>query len=653
MEDLLQPFRVGQDIALFLVNFERTCEKAGFPLESWPQELLTLLPCEAADVIARLNRKDAVTYDKVKEALLRKCRLSAKAFRQRLSHARKARTSDEGTHGGRGKMANRHAECLGRGKGSVLALVSDGLQVVTEVKNTLFSHCGSVGSAEWKGQIEECLEREEGSVLTPTSDSWQQLTEVDKDIESKRRQEEHRRKKQALEHEAQQKRSLTSVDVEHKGCDVAAVPLTAEEKASAGEGIAETLTRSKERELAATSGCEGSVEKRSTKSKPYSTTDDSKEGAPAKEGVGSSEGSRVNRGAECTGELLDVSPAVRIAENERDPTLRDQGPQGLTEELSGGDNAVTNSSFVRERPCKDVSSGIGLEKVELSASLATEREDELLGNQDSAREEAGERFNDVDECQRRTKGSKGGTKKSAKRRKRPKDKNAAEIAMRLKKGFKRRNKKARKVPLSSLTGLYRMRPRGQKEKKCAAHCTRNLSEDELMRNHQDSKRETAEEHVNADEHRRRTECSKVCTKKRAKGRKRPKDRNATKVATRLRKKFKSRREIARQVRLPSGTGFYRMHPYRRKKKKREAHDSRKGSVGKRTPRCSFRGTLKQVRHREVGDLREVAGGDKEKSATGKVVRLDEGVINFHAYRTPRLTRKAFWARPPRVRLKSC
>ncbi|KAH7951112.1 hypothetical protein HPB52_004743 [Rhipicephalus sanguineus] len=430
--------------------------------------------------------------------------------------------------------------------------------VVTEVKNTLFSHCGSVGSAECKGQREECLEHDEGSVLTPTSDSWQQLTEVDKDIESKRRQEEHRRKKQALEHEAQQKRGLTSVDVEHKRCDVAAVPLTAEEKASAGESIAETLTRSKERELAATSGCEGSVEKRSTKSKPYSTTDDSKEGAPAKEGVGSSEGSRVNRG------------------------------------------------------------------VHRRAPRPTEREDELLGDhQDSAREEVGEGFDNVDECQRRTKGSKGGTKKRAKRRKRPKDKNAAEIAMRLKKGFKRRNEKARKVPLSSLTGLYRMRPRGQKEEKSATHCTRNRSEDELMRNHQDSKRETAEEHVDADEHRRRTECSKVCTKKRAKGRKRPKERNATKVATRLRKKFKSRHEIAREVRLPSWTGFYRMRPSRRKKKKREAHGSRKGSMGKGTPRCSFRGTFDLVRNRVVGEFCEAAGGDKGKSASRNVVGLDE------------------------------
>ncbi|KAH7956945.1 hypothetical protein HPB52_013877 [Rhipicephalus sanguineus] len=492
MEDLLQPFEIGQDIALFLVNFERTCEKAGFPLESWPQELLTLLPCEAADVIARLNRKDAVSYDKVKEALLRKCRLSAKGFQQRLSHTRKARTSEEGTHGGRGKMANRHAECLRRGTGSVLALVSDGQQEVTEVRDTLFSQCGNVGSAECKGQREGSL----------------------------------------------------------KGSDKARVrEETLQSKLTSLESVAAVV-------------------------QSQDITDEDREGSSVQ-------------------------------------------PFG----------ALTPQSSSRAK------------------------------------------------------------------RKRPQDRNAAKVATRLRKKFGRRREIARRVRLSLLTGFYSMRMNHQENRRRVAHGSRNRSEDELMRNHQDSKRETAEEHVDADEHRRRTECSKVCTKKRAKGRKRQKDRNATKVVTRLRKKFKSRREIARQVRLPSGTGFYRMRPYRRKKKKREAHDSRKesagkgtsrcsfrrasdqvrdcrrpssrkkkkreahdsrkGSVGKRTPRCSFRGTLKQVRHREVGDLREVAGGDKEKSATGKVVRLDEGVINFHAYRTPRLTRKAFWARPPRVRLKSC
>lgn len=89
MKDLMQPFKIGEDVGLFLVNFERTCEKVGFARESWSQRLLTLLPCEAADVIARLSKQDAEDYDKVKSALLKKYRLSTEAFRQRFRNAAK------------------------------------------------------------------------------------------------------------------------------------------------------------------------------------------------------------------------------------------------------------------------------------------------------------------------------------------------------------------------------------------------------------------------------------------------------------------------------------------------------------------------------------------------------------------------------------
>ncbi|CAN7978502.1 unnamed protein product [Ixodes persulcatus] len=89
MSKLMQPFKVTEDIGLFLVNFERTCEKMNFAQDSWPQRLLTLLPCEAADVVARLSREDADDYVKVKAGLLRKYRLSTEAFRQRFRSMRK------------------------------------------------------------------------------------------------------------------------------------------------------------------------------------------------------------------------------------------------------------------------------------------------------------------------------------------------------------------------------------------------------------------------------------------------------------------------------------------------------------------------------------------------------------------------------------
>ncbi|XP_064469992.1 uncharacterized protein LOC135384733 [Ornithodoros turicata] len=84
MSKLLQPYKMGEDIGLFLVNFERTCEKVRIAKDLWPSRLLTVLPCEAADVIARLSAEDADDYDKVKDSLLRKYRLSIEAFRQRF-----------------------------------------------------------------------------------------------------------------------------------------------------------------------------------------------------------------------------------------------------------------------------------------------------------------------------------------------------------------------------------------------------------------------------------------------------------------------------------------------------------------------------------------------------------------------------------------
>ncbi|XP_064484714.1 uncharacterized protein LOC135396973 [Ornithodoros turicata] len=84
MSRFLQPFKIGQDIGLFLVNFERACERENYARDSWPARLMTVLPCEAADNIARLSAEDAKCYDKVKQSLLKRFRLSAEAFRLRF-----------------------------------------------------------------------------------------------------------------------------------------------------------------------------------------------------------------------------------------------------------------------------------------------------------------------------------------------------------------------------------------------------------------------------------------------------------------------------------------------------------------------------------------------------------------------------------------
>lgn len=81
MRGFLQPFVIGSELGLFLTNFERTCTRMGFELTSWPQRLLSLLPAEAAEILARLNAEEAECYQDVKRALLAKYKLSPEAFR--------------------------------------------------------------------------------------------------------------------------------------------------------------------------------------------------------------------------------------------------------------------------------------------------------------------------------------------------------------------------------------------------------------------------------------------------------------------------------------------------------------------------------------------------------------------------------------------
>ncbi|CAN7939601.1 unnamed protein product [Ixodes hexagonus] len=90
MRSFLQPFSVGSELGFFLTNFERTCARMGFEESSWPQRLLSVLPAEAADVLARLAPEEAERYTEVKGALLRKYRLSPEAFRLRFREATKS-----------------------------------------------------------------------------------------------------------------------------------------------------------------------------------------------------------------------------------------------------------------------------------------------------------------------------------------------------------------------------------------------------------------------------------------------------------------------------------------------------------------------------------------------------------------------------------
>ncbi|XP_075743865.1 uncharacterized protein LOC142802725 [Rhipicephalus microplus] len=91
--DLMRWYKLGEDIGLFLVNFERTCERQGFDQGTWPQRLLSLLPGEASEVIARLTKEEADEYSEIKSSLLEKYRLSAERFRQKFRNAVKENDS--------------------------------------------------------------------------------------------------------------------------------------------------------------------------------------------------------------------------------------------------------------------------------------------------------------------------------------------------------------------------------------------------------------------------------------------------------------------------------------------------------------------------------------------------------------------------------
>lgn len=70
------------------MNFERVCEKIGLDENLWSQKLLSVVPGEAAEVLARLSKEDYENYGKVKAALLHIYCLSTEAFRQQLRQAK-------------------------------------------------------------------------------------------------------------------------------------------------------------------------------------------------------------------------------------------------------------------------------------------------------------------------------------------------------------------------------------------------------------------------------------------------------------------------------------------------------------------------------------------------------------------------------------
>ncbi|XP_050030532.2 uncharacterized protein [Dermacentor andersoni] len=82
---LLAPFNENaDDLDAYLTRFERVAEAHGWASEQWATALSTCLTGEALSVFGRMPASEALSYDKVKRALLRSFRLTEEGFRKKF-----------------------------------------------------------------------------------------------------------------------------------------------------------------------------------------------------------------------------------------------------------------------------------------------------------------------------------------------------------------------------------------------------------------------------------------------------------------------------------------------------------------------------------------------------------------------------------------
>ena len=81
----LPPFSDGKDnMDSYLKRFERFATNAKWPKEEWATNLSTLLQGKALDVYSRLSSAEALDYDKLCDALLKRYQLTEEGFRQKF-----------------------------------------------------------------------------------------------------------------------------------------------------------------------------------------------------------------------------------------------------------------------------------------------------------------------------------------------------------------------------------------------------------------------------------------------------------------------------------------------------------------------------------------------------------------------------------------
>ncbi|GBN67128.1 Retrovirus-related Pol polyprotein from transposon 297 [Araneus ventricosus] len=85
--------QVNNDISLYLILFERQAQAADVPKEFWASHLLSLLPYEIAQLVAREDVGISRDFEKVKSLLLKRYKLTADKFRQLFSKHCKSPTA--------------------------------------------------------------------------------------------------------------------------------------------------------------------------------------------------------------------------------------------------------------------------------------------------------------------------------------------------------------------------------------------------------------------------------------------------------------------------------------------------------------------------------------------------------------------------------
>ena len=86
---MLQKLVSSENVEHFLATFKRIATQQKWPKEVWATQVAGLLTGKAMAAFAALAPGDAVAYDKVKEAILRRYEINEETYRQRFRQDRK------------------------------------------------------------------------------------------------------------------------------------------------------------------------------------------------------------------------------------------------------------------------------------------------------------------------------------------------------------------------------------------------------------------------------------------------------------------------------------------------------------------------------------------------------------------------------------